>query len=64
MPVNRGPFPIVPSNRVPAWRLAMAGQGRSPAEAGRRFVAIEVMRFVFIMCLVAGDGFEPPTSGL
>lgn len=42
----------------------MARQGRLPVDAGRRFVAIEVMRFVFIMCLVAGDGFEPPTSGV
>ena len=35
-----------------------------PAVAGVRLVAVEVMRFDVMIYLVAGDGFEPPASGL
>jgi hypothetical protein len=35
-----------------------------PAVAGIRLVAIVDVSFEFMVCLVAGDGFEPPTSGV
>ena len=46
---DRFPNPDIPSGRLWLWPFAIAGHDGMPAMAGIRFVAVERMKFVFMM---------------
>lgn len=59
---SRESITILNSGRGRPWHFAMAAQDDKPAMAGFRLVAIEVMRFVFMM--FSGCGRRVRTADL